>query len=50
MNLGKGRLHDVSVAVKDIFCTDDMPTSCASEMLRGVHPADCPEHIHTLKW
>lgn len=35
--LGKplGRLAGVPVAVKDILCTTDMPTTCASDMLKN---------------
>ena len=33
-----GPLAGVPVAVKDVLCTHDMPTSCASNMLRDFHP------------
>ena len=33
-----GPLAGVPVAVKDVLCTKDMPTTCSSEMLRGFVP------------
>jgi aspartyl-tRNA(Asn)/glutamyl-tRNA(Gln) amidotransferase subunit A len=33
-----GALAGVPVAVKDVLCTADMPTTCSSEMLRGFRP------------
>ena len=33
-----GELAGLPVAVKDIFCTADMPTTCSSQMLRGYRP------------
>ena len=30
-----GPLAGVPVAVKDVLCTDDMPTTCSSQMLKG---------------
>ncbi|MCH5374465.1 MAG: Asp-tRNA(Asn)/Glu-tRNA(Gln) amidotransferase GatCAB subunit A, partial [Planctomycetes bacterium] len=33
-----GRLAGVPVAVKDVLCTHDMPTTCASNMLRDFRP------------
>ncbi|MCA9137999.1 MAG: Asp-tRNA(Asn)/Glu-tRNA(Gln) amidotransferase GatCAB subunit A, partial [Planctomycetales bacterium] len=33
-----GPLAGVPVAVKDVLCTADMPTTCSSEMLRGYRP------------
>lgn len=33
-----GPLAGVPVAVKDVLCTSDMPTTCSSEMLRGFRP------------
>ncbi|MCO8124936.1 Asp-tRNA(Asn)/Glu-tRNA(Gln) amidotransferase subunit GatA [Stieleria sp. TO1_6] len=33
-----GPLAGVPVAVKDVLCTNDMPTTCSSEMLRGFRP------------
>lgn len=31
----QGNMKDWDVGVKDIFCTKDAPTTCASKMLRG---------------
>ena len=33
-----GALAGVPIAVKDVLCTSDMPTTCSSEMLRGFRP------------
>jgi len=33
-----GLLAGVPVAVKDVLCTKDMPTTCASKMLQGFRP------------
>lgn len=33
-----GKLAGVPIAVKDLLCTADMPTTCSSEMLRGFRP------------
>ena len=33
-----GPLAGVPVAVKDVLCTRDMPTTCSSKMLRNFHP------------
>ena len=33
-----GPLAGVPISVKDILCTKDMPTTCASNMLRGFRP------------
>ena len=33
-----GPLAGVPVAVKDVLCTSDMPTTCSSNMLRGFEP------------
>ena len=33
-----GPLAGVPVAVKDVLCTKDMPTTCSSNMLRGFRP------------
>ncbi|MCD0458473.1 Asp-tRNA(Asn)/Glu-tRNA(Gln) amidotransferase subunit GatA [Roseiconus lacunae] len=33
-----GPLAGVPVAVKDVICTSDMPTTCSSKMLRGFRP------------
>lgn len=33
-----GPLAGVPIAVKDVLCTSDMPTTCSSEMLRGFRP------------
>lgn len=33
-----GALAGVPIAVKDVLCTADMPTTCASEMLRDFRP------------
>ena len=33
-----GPLAGVPVAVKDVLCTKDMPTTCSSKMLRGFQP------------
>ncbi|MFK8111512.1 MAG: Asp-tRNA(Asn)/Glu-tRNA(Gln) amidotransferase subunit GatA [Rubripirellula sp.] len=33
-----GPLAGVPVAVKDVLCTKDMPTTCSSNMLRNFHP------------
>jgi aspartyl-tRNA(Asn)/glutamyl-tRNA(Gln) amidotransferase subunit A len=33
-----GKLAGVPVAVKDVLCTADMPTTCSSEMLRRFRP------------
>jgi aspartyl-tRNA(Asn)/glutamyl-tRNA(Gln) amidotransferase subunit A len=42
-----GPLSSLTVAVKDIFCTTDLPTTCASNMLRGKH-FTCPHRIATM--
>ena len=33
-----GNLAGVPVAVKDVLCTSDMPTTCSSNMLRNFQP------------
>ncbi|MDV6033439.1 MAG: Asp-tRNA(Asn)/Glu-tRNA(Gln) amidotransferase subunit GatA [Phycisphaera sp. RhM] len=33
-----GALAGVPIAVKDVLCTSNMPTTCSSEMLRGFRP------------
>ncbi len=33
-----GELAGIPVAVKDVLCTRDMPTTCSSNMLRGYRP------------
>jgi aspartyl-tRNA(Asn)/glutamyl-tRNA(Gln) amidotransferase subunit A len=33
-----GPLHGIPVAVKDNFCTRDMPTTCSSQILAGYRP------------
>ncbi|MDR1062274.1 MAG: Asp-tRNA(Asn)/Glu-tRNA(Gln) amidotransferase subunit GatA [Clostridiales bacterium] len=35
---GQGALTGIPVGLKDILCTSDMPTTCASRMLEGYRP------------
>ena len=35
---GEGALAGVPVAIKDIFCTEDVPTTAASRILEGYRP------------
>ncbi|HHD63652.1 MAG TPA: Asp-tRNA(Asn)/Glu-tRNA(Gln) amidotransferase subunit GatA, partial [Desulfobulbaceae bacterium] len=40
-NGGSGPLHGIPLAVKDVFCTRNMPTTCGSKILEGfVSPYD----------
>ncbi len=41
-----GRLAGVPIALKDILCTHDMPTTCASKILEGFRP---PYDAHVVE-
>ncbi|TWU42236.1 Glutamyl-tRNA(Gln) amidotransferase subunit A [Novipirellula artificiosorum] len=44
-----GPLAGIPVAVKDVLCTADMPTTCSSRMLKGFQPPYDATVIHKLR-
>ena len=44
-----GPLAGLPVAVKDVLCTTDQPTTCASKMLAGYHPPYDADVVRRLR-
>ncbi len=44
-----GPLAGIPVAVKDVLCTKDMPTTCSSNMLRNFRPPYDATVVHKLR-